>query len=112
MKTITDKEYWDVTHCTPDFRIGNITLEEAQEFLNRKGYDIIIHKAIQHDVDHKRSVPGTGEVESIGRFTTDMSHVLAVKSGVELPILFTIEYLKENGISSVLYREIRKNLLA
>ncbi len=108
---ITEKQYWEITHCTSDFSIGSFNLQEVQEFLARKGYTIVIHRAEQN-VEHKRSVPGTGEVESIGRFDTMVERILAVKPGSELPTKFTREYLDENGMYSVFRKELKKNLLA
>src|SRR5258706_1849892 len=111
MKTITDKEYRDATNCSQDFRIYDFTLTEVQEFLNRKGYDLIIHRTEQN-VEHRRSVPLTGETESLGYIDTMVQRVLAVKPGTSLPTVFNKENLIELGIRSVFQREISKNILA
>jgi hypothetical protein len=111
MKGIDVKEYCRITNCSPWLNLNHFDFEVAQEFLQRKGYDIITHTAPQDNVEHKRSVPGTGEVESIGRFTTEMTHVLAVVPGEKLPDRFTPEYLEGHRFSSVFQKELLKNIL-
>lgn len=108
---LTDKEYYQITKCTADFQLGSISLQEVQQFLARKGYSIVVHRAEQN-VEHRRSVPGTGETESLGYFDTMVEQVLAVKPGSELPNKFTNEYLFENCIDAVFRKEMKKNLLA
>jgi hypothetical protein len=112
MKTITDQQYRDVTNCTTDFSIGDISLTQAQDFLNRKGYDIIIHRAEQKKLRVMSSIPGTGEVRQTGTIDAMVERVLAVKPGTELPTEFTDEVFDKMGLCSVLKREIHKNLLA
>jgi hypothetical protein len=86
--------------------------EEIQEFLNRKGYELIIHTAVHENVEHRRSIPYSGETEKVGNFNTERTYTLAIKPGVQPPIRFNVETLNEFSVNSVFQREVRKNLLA
>jgi len=110
-KTITTKEHWDATNCTPWFNLHQFELYEVQEFLNRKGYDIIIHRA-EARVQPTESVPCTGTVQNVGPEVDMMvSRVLAVKPEVKLPTIFTDDVMEAMGLNAVFQRELKKNLL-
>lgn len=113
MKTLTFEQY-----KTANNYIFNLPLyfsfefEEIQEFLNRKGYNLVLHTAVYENLRHIRSIPGTGEVETIGYLNTERTHVIAIKPGITLPLRFTKETLEEFDFDLVFKREVRKNLLA
>lgn len=113
MNTITVEQY----RATQNYQIwlniySSFEIDEVQDFLNRKGYELIVHTAVHESLEHRRSVPGTGETERIGYFNTERTYTIAIKPGIQPPARFTEETLKEFGLNSVFQRELRKNLLA
>ncbi len=87
-------------------------IEEIQEFLNRKGYELMLHTGVHENLEHRRSDPGTGSTEHVGNFNTERTYMIAIKPGDTPPARFTEETLKQFGVYSVFQKELRKNLLA
>lgn len=110
MKRVTDRQYYDVTNCTPDFRIANFTLDEVQDFLNGLGYDIIEHSA-KGMVQDRQSNPG-GDVEKIGSpYLANVKDILAIKPGTIIPENLSTPEGIELRIGNVFQRELRKRML-
>ena len=114
MKKITSKECDRVTHCTYGclgVNISNIPFDDVQEFLNKRGYDVIIHRGEYKDADIQESVWGTGEVRNVGKADIMTEVVLAVRPGEELPLVLSTQTAKEMNFMYVFQRELRKKLL-
>lgn len=110
MKRITDKQYWEVTHCTPYFGIANFTLDEVQDFLNNLGYDIIEHSS--KGMIQLTECDVGGEVNKVGKpYLGDVKSILAIKPKTTIPENMSTPEGIVLRIGSVFQRELKAKIL-
>jgi len=113
-KQINKDDYYRVTNCTDSIlgrRFPYIPFDDAQKFLNKRGYDIVIHRGEYKNATITQSEFGTGEVNTIGHADMMVEVVMAVKPNEILPSIVSSEEAKEMYIWSVFERELIKKLL-
>src|SRR5580692_634054 len=108
---VTVQDYCRITNCSPWFNFYDFTYEEVCEFLEKLGYEVIIHTGIMK-TQMARSVPGTGEVENMGDpINFEQEFVVAKKKGQMLPYnLNFVSYPFKVG--DVFRFELKKKLLS
>ena len=110
---MTIDEYHKITGNYPvlGFSLPAISFDEAQEFLNRLGYEVLQHSAVK-STQMIESVPCEGTVRNVGP-KVDMlrDFVVAVKDKNDLPWRFTDENYKDFEFKYVFQKEIKRKLL-
>jgi|SRR5580692_4042471 hypothetical protein len=108
---VTVAQYCKITRCSPWFNLYQFTYEEVCEFLEKLGYEIVIHTGIIK-TQMIQSIPGTGEVERVGDpVNLEQEFVVAVKKGRILPYnLNDLGYAF--SMNDVFQMELKKKLLA
>lgn len=112
MKTITEAEYRKVSRCSPWFDISHFTFDEVQEFLNRKGYDILILRGTASVID--KVSDGGGGMDSIGDpYEKEVEDIFAVKFEeiLFIPQRFDSKLADRFKINNVFQKELKLNLL-
>lgn len=111
---ITAKQYWEVTRNSSNCGISSFTWDEIQEYLNRKGYEILIVKGIALVQDSKSedvSVVPVGD--KYDKVVEDVVALLPVDIGRNvLPKRFDDPSMAQYRVMNVFQRELRKTLLA
>lgn len=107
---ISDEEYCRITNCTSSMYMSiDIPIRDVQEYLVRRGYDIIVHKA--QATIHEVEMDG-GEVNRTGKTWEDQrERILAVKPNTELPKRVDSKEASEMDLRSVFRREFMASLL-
>lgn len=110
MNKITNKEYFEITNCTPDILFPNFDIQEVQDFLIHIGYDILIQEAVAtiHEVESDMG----GSMERTGRTTQEKrKRILAIKDGDVLPDRIDSEETQALDMRNVFRREVKKKIL-
>jgi hypothetical protein len=114
MKTILPEEYTEATNCSEAIlgrRLPYISFENVQAFLNKRGYDVIVHRGEYENLKMTESVPGEGTVRIVGTANVMISVILAVKPNTILPAIVSSEECKNLYIWKVFEEELVKKLL-
>ena len=105
---VSAKEYSDITGCSSGLHIPDITVEEAQQWLIDRGYEIKIQKAL---AKVEQVEMGWNEVIRTGKYEDmERKRIIAIKPGDIVP-----ERVDESGqfdFRSVFLREFKKKLLS
>lgn len=109
---ITAKQYREVTRNSSDCSIDHFTWDEIQDYLNRKGYEILIVKGVALVQDSKSE--GVSVVPVGDRYDKVVEDVVAWKpiGDLVLPKRFDDPSMAQYRVMNVFQRELRKTLLA
>lgn len=114
MKRITNEEYTKVSGCT-DSLLGRhlpyIPFDKVQDFLNKRGYDIIVHRGEYRNMEIRESVFGTGETRKVGNEDVIKEMVFAVKPGQTPPSVISSDEAKGMYLWTVFEKELIEKLL-
>jgi hypothetical protein len=105
---ITEKQYCDITNCTPWFNLESFKLDEVQAFLTKLGYKIVIHEApwIKEVVEWDAMEP-----VKKGKEQFFDPRILAVKEGESLPERNDSEKAMKMDFRHVFQTELKKRIL-
>lgn len=107
---ITEDQYRKITDCSPWFNLYHFTFDEVQEFLNRKGYDILILRGTASVID--KVSDGGGSMDSIGDpYEKEVEDVFALKDNEFPPQRFDSKEANKFKINAVFQKELKLNLL-
>lgn len=114
MKRISKEEYTKVSRCSDSIlgrKFPYIPFDKVQDFLNKRGYDIIIHIGEYKNMELRESNPGTGEVRTVGHGDIMTEVAMAVKPGQPIPEDVSSDEAKEMYLWVVFERELIDKLL-